>query len=128
MNGAGTARTVAVELHCIVGGRAAEDEAVAQPPVQPAWGEHAALLWPAWKDALDWEVESEVHFGDSLADELLVLWAISRFGHVAPAYALNELIRDDLRPRFGNEVLDDVARFGFALGASWAASRLRNPA
>ena len=108
---------------------AAENSAVAgSPSPRAAWGEHATLLWPAWKGALEWEMESEAQFGDWLADELLVLWAISRFGDEFSEPALNELVREDLRPRFGNELLEDVARFGFALGASWAASRLPNAA
>ncbi|MGI8609337.1 MAG: hypothetical protein ACR2MY_08950 [Candidatus Dormibacteria bacterium] len=83
----------------------------------------AAELWPAWQGLARWEESAEDCLGAGLAEEVLLLWALSRFGGMADRSdsLLSELVDDNLHPRFADPALEDIAHMAFALGASWAS-------
>ena len=124
-------RRAEANLVLIQGGIADDDarargRALADSPMQPAWGPHAAELWAPWSALTDWEVRLEDTFGDGLSEEVLVLWAISRFGSMEAF--LGELVGPDLKPRFGDLATEDIVRVAFALGAGWGAAHTRDRA
>jgi hypothetical protein len=90
------------------------------PPARAAsW----ARLWPAWRNFGEWEERIDSQFGEDLGDDMLVLWALLRFGGSADLEALlGELVTDDLMPTFGGTLVRDIVRVAFALGAAWSGS------
>jgi len=91
-----------------------------------SWHASGLQLWPAWRRLEHWEDCAIECIGMDLGAHLLVLWAIYTFGHGCDPL-LAELVDEDAQPRFGDEILEDVARLAFSLGASWGAS-LTHPA
>jgi len=95
------------------------------PGRQAAW----ARLWPAWRNLEEWEDRVDADFGSELGGEMLVLWALLRFGGSRDLEAiLNELVTDDLAPTFGSDLMEDIVAVAFALGAAWAGSVPPGPA
>jgi hypothetical protein len=85
-------------------------------------------LWSAWRRVGGWQELASENLGDWLGSRLLVLWALSTFsGRGAGDALLDELVDDDLEPRFGDELLEDMVSLAFALGASWAEQTLAVP-
>jgi len=64
-------------------------------------------------------------FGPTFGEELIVLWAISRFsgGDRTGEHILDELVGPDLKPRFRVELAADIAAMSFALGLGLEAAR-----
>jgi hypothetical protein len=87
----------------------------------PGWEAVADQLWPSWRHLSDLEERVAARFGPRLGEELLVLWAIWRFGSQGAEgdSVLRELVGDDMRPRFGIGCLGDMTEVAFALGAGW---------
>jgi hypothetical protein len=81
-------------------------------------------LWAAWSHLSELETRVCDAIGDGLAAELLVLWAIARFGGHGQLGdpVLQELVDEEMHPRFGDWVMEDIARFAFALGAGWSGT------
>ena len=104
--------------------------ASSHPPddgVPPAgWRTDANEIWRAWRGLEDWDDVVEARFDRGFGRHLLVLWALYTFRGGSPEI-LGELVADDLEPRFGDPVVEDMVRVAFALGASWAAAE-RSPA
>lgn len=89
------------------------------PGRQVAW----ARLWPAWRNLEEWEDRVDADFGSELGEDMLVLWALLRFGGSRDLEGLlNELVTDDLAPTFGSSLMEDIVQVAFALGAAWAGS------
>lgn len=109
--------TLRTRLAVIDGGSA--NPTVPRSARRAAWDAAADKLWSSWCELPEWEIWADDSFGDLLGEEVLVLWAISRFRTVDGA--LNELIDEDLRPRFADALLEDLVRVAFALGAGWAS-------
>ncbi len=86
--------------------------------------EQLAVLWAAWRLLPDVEDELRDDLGTAMASRVLALWALSRIGSGISEEGLSvaDLFDDDLRPRFSDWLLEDVAVMAFALGASWARS------
>lgn len=90
--------------------------------VPPAgWRTDANEIWRAWRGLEDWDDVVEARFDRGFGRHLLVLWALYTFRGGSPEI-LGELVADDLEPRFGDPVVEDMVRVAFALGASWAAA------
>ena len=86
----------------------------------------AGDLWAAWQSLDDWEATADDELGARLGEVLLVLWTIHRIGCSPEGRAaLDDLIDDDLHPRFDDPLLEDVVGVCFALGAAWADRRGR---
>ena len=82
-----------------------------------------ALLWPAWRNLTQWEERIDAEFGNDLGEDMLVLWALLRFGGSRDLEGiLKELVTDDLEPTFGGTLMQDIVAVAFALGAAWAGS------
>lgn len=93
--------------------------------VPPAWVGQGVQLWSAWRNSRRWQEHAEDEFGVHLGAHLLVLWALSTFSEDGVGEAvLGELIDDDLEPRFGGELVEDMVSLAFALGAGWAEANL----
>jgi hypothetical protein len=103
---------------------------LADAAAEHGWRDVADQLWRSWRSLPDLEERIERSFGPHLGDELLVLWAIARFGCGTPAdeNAIQALVDDDLRPRFGGAAAADMVALAFALGAGWAGLRPARPA
>lgn len=86
-----------------------------------SWQATGKQLWEAWRDLDQWELATAEDLGAELGANLLVLWALRTFAGGSETL-LAELIDDDAQPRFGDEILEDIAFVAFALGASWGAS------
>jgi hypothetical protein len=84
----------------------------------------ASKLSGAWRRYPELQKRVATRFGEELANELLVLWAIARFGGgESPAHSvLDELVDEQFQARFSDQLIEDVARFAFALGAGWATA------
>jgi hypothetical protein len=83
-------------------------------------------MWEAWRRLGHFEDHS-VELGPNLAPELIVLWAVWRFGDTAPGdVLLGELVGDDMMPRFRDPLIEDMLLVAFALGAGWGAATDRD--
>lgn len=98
-------------------------------PVKPLTPPASSHLWAAWQGIGGLEDRVRELCGDELAGELLALWAIARFGDRLGGHdaVLDDLVDEQLHPLFGDWLLEDVARFAFALGAGWDQSRPVDP-
>jgi hypothetical protein len=86
----------------------------------------AGDLWAAWQSLDDWEAMADDELGARLGEVLLVLWTIHRIGTSPEGRAaLDDLIDENLHPRFDDPLLEDVVGVCFALGAAWADRRGR---
>jgi hypothetical protein len=84
-------------------------------------------LWEAWQRLAHFE-DHAAGLGSALAPELIVLWAVWRFGNSEPGDTLlGELVGDDLTPRFRDPLVEDMMLVAFALGAGWGAAIEREP-
>lgn len=69
---------------------------------------------------------AEEELGAVLGCDLLVLWAVSRFGTAVtgvPGY-LDDLVDESGRPVFAPDWMTDVALCAFAMGAGYAEARI----
>ena len=93
-------------------------------PAWSAWREDGPELWPAWHALTGWEQQVDDRFGARLGEEILVLWALSRFANDQVPGVLDELIEgNEVRPRFSDPVMEDMVTMAFALGAGWITER-----
>jgi len=78
-------------------------------------------LWSAWRHLAD--VEDRVAgLGSGLGPDLIVLWAVWRFGGTALGEPmLKELVDDDYQLRLHDPMVEDMVLVAFALGAGWGA-------
>jgi len=92
----------------------------------------AAHLWPAWRSLTAWEGVIDKELGSNLDTLLPVLWGMRRSGSVEGTSEMPPSggIDQDALPAPGiesddiaHELVSDLVRTSFALGAAWAASR-----
>jgi len=93
-----------------------------QAPAEHGLRTSSEEMWQAWRRLEHFE-DSAAQLGDVLAPELIVLWAVWRFGNSDPGDTLlGELIDDDMMPRFRDPLVEDMMLVAFALGAGWGAA------
>jgi hypothetical protein len=81
-------------------------------------------LWSAWRELPEWEDRVDALFGEDLGPDMLVVWALLRFGGSRDLDGLlTELVTDDLVPTFGGQLVHDIVRVAFVMGAAWRATR-----
>jgi len=78
-------------------------------------------LWSAWRRLADFE-DRAARLGSGLGPDLIVLWAVWRFGGTALGEPmLKELVDDDYQLRLQDPMVEDMVLVAFALGAGWGA-------
>ncbi len=78
-------------------------------------------LWNAWERLAQTEDEVRTDLGAGLGADIVVLWALARLAdNEAPDPDLADLFDEQLRPRFSDGLVEDIASVAFALGTAWA--------